>query len=581
VRTMRYALLALVATAVFPAVCLGGMNLNAWVESQAPNGRLVVVNGAITSDSSTILNWVYDWGNGTTTGYFPLAHRYPGPGSYEITVTGYDDAGNVQQVSFPHEVPELAPSDITLILATPRDFAGLRCGDSLIVGFDAYDSLGVRLPLAGRTLEYYCLTPDYLDVRVEDTTLVLTAKDLGGQDYAWGLAHAYIDGIECDSPLNIIIDKNPGSFVDGKRAYVGFYLPDTFFTASDLSSGEFLYIGDLAYGADLWTTRDKNPTQGDLPFFQAIAYAPPAYTWGGNPIGLGDSAIPTNGVPKLDAIFHEMGHNFAGACQLMNCLGIPGGFYGETVAEWYVQYDFAKILTEHSLEISPLAVDMLTDMMNQWRAYHLDAYEAYVNGGCFYNYADDATSDAAVEKIYEYCDSYGWDALRGFMDFFDHGKMADYASIVAARGGLTETNRVTFFLAALTYGFGFDVRPDFLVLNFPVNDALFTDLMALYGAGVKPPSRERGRTDRAEIYQNSPNPVTGGALISYYLPQSADVRVEIYSILGQRIASLDRGVRPAGMHTISFDGSALSPGVYFYKLTTGNQVDQRKMVIAK
>ncbi|HVP57668.1 MAG TPA: T9SS type A sorting domain-containing protein [bacterium] len=573
--------LALAVAVVLPATCFGTMSLYAWVQSQSPNGRLVQVNGAIWSDSTNVLNWVYDWGDGAATGYFPIVHRYFQPGIYQITVTGYDDAGHIEQTSFPYEVPELAPSDISLVLATPLDFAGLKCGDSVVVGFNAYDSDGVRLPLDGRTFDYYCVTPDYLDIRTQDSTLVIKAKDLGGADYAWGLAYAYIDGVECDEPLNFIIDKYPGDFTAGKRAYMGFYLPDTFFTASDLSTAEFLYIGDLAYGANLWTTRDKNPNQGNVPFFQALAYAPPAYTWGGNPIGMGDTAIPANGVPKIDQIFHEIGHNFEGANQLFNMAGGPTLFYYETVAEWYVQYDFTKILTEHSSELSQLAVDMLTNMMNQGRAYHLAAYQDYVNGGSQYNFDDFATSDAAVEKIYEYCDTYGWDALRGFQDFFDHGKMPDYAAIIAARGGLTEVNRMTFFLAALSYGFGFDVRPAFVALNFPVNNPLYADLMALYGSGVNPPGRQPGQPDHPVLYQNHPNPVIRSTAVSYYLPRSADVCLDVYNVLGQSVASLDRGERSAGMHTIAFDGSGLSAGVYFCKLTVGDQVDQRKLVIAR
>ena len=81
--------------------CLAELFLSAQVHSQSPDGKLLEVNGVIISSSGNVLGWIYDWGDGTrTTGFFPAVHRYTAAGTYTVTVTGYDDQGNVRAVTF-------------------------------------------------------------------------------------------------------------------------------------------------------------------------------------------------------------------------------------------------------------------------------------------------------------------------------------------------------------------------------------------------------------------------------------------------------------------------------------------------
>jgi hypothetical protein len=55
----------------------------------------------------------------------------------------------------------------------------------------------------------------------------------------------------------------------------------------------------------------------------------------------------------------------------------------------------------------------------------------------------------------------------------------------------------------------------------------------------------------------------------------------VYSILGQRVAILVDGRKYPGHHFTIFDASSLSAGVYFYRIVAGNQVETKKMVLAK
>ena len=84
-----------------------------------------------------------------------------------------------------------------------------------------------------------------------------------------------------------------------------------------------------------------------------------------------------------------------------------------------------------------------------------------------------------------------------------------------------------------------------------------------------------------ELMQNYPNPFNPGTQITYALPQSEFVILKVYDLLGREVATLVNGMQPQGTHNANFDASALSGGTYFYRLRVGNNVQTRKMILAK
>jgi hypothetical protein len=89
------------------------------------------------------------------------------------------------------------------------------------------------------------------------------------------------------------------------------------------------------------------------------------------------------------------------------------------------------------------------------------------------------------------------------------------------------------------------------------------------------------RPQETAIMRNYPNPFNTSTTIEYYLPEAGDICIEIYSLLGQKIARLDQTSKSAGKHSIVWDASDVSSGLYFARLR-GERVNiTRKMMLLK
>jgi hypothetical protein len=83
------------------------------------------------------------------------------------------------------------------------------------------------------------------------------------------------------------------------------------------------------------------------------------------------------------------------------------------------------------------------------------------------------------------------------------------------------------------------------------------------------------------LSQNYPNPFNPSTVINYTLSQPGFVTIKIYNTLGQEVSTLLNGQMDAGKHTLTFDASKLSSGMYLYKITAGNFTQVKKMLLAK
>jgi endoglucanase len=84
-----------------------------------------------------------------------------------------------------------------------------------------------------------------------------------------------------------------------------------------------------------------------------------------------------------------------------------------------------------------------------------------------------------------------------------------------------------------------------------------------------------------ELEQNYPNPCNPSTLIRYHVPSSGFVTLILYDLLGRQVSVLVDNTIEAGSHEVTFNGSHLPSGVYFYRLTAGSFTSIKKMLLVK
>jgi hypothetical protein len=111
------------------------------------------------------------------------------------------------------------------------------------------------------------------------------------------------------------------------------------------------------------------------------------------------------------------------------------------------------------------------------------------------------------------------------------------------------------------------------------------DVVAFVGKDAIPTSNENedlGNVTEFSLDQNYPNPFNPTTNITFSLANSSNVTLEVFNMLGQKVATLLQQERlSVGQHTQKFDASSLASGMYVYRLSTGNFVQSRKMMLIK
>ena len=104
--------------------------------------------------------------------------------------------------------------------------------------------------------------------------------------------------------------------------------------------------------------------------------------------------------------------------------------------------------------------------------------------------------------------------------------------------------------------------------------------------GISGGTDNRGQITVVRLFQNAPNPFSDQTAISYQLPKSGQVKLNVYNIAGQKVKTLVDEAQQAGSYTIKWDrhdnkGRQVSAGVYIYHLSIGDQTQTRKMIVLK
>ncbi|MCP4583394.1 MAG: T9SS type A sorting domain-containing protein [candidate division Zixibacteria bacterium] len=110
--------------------------------------------------------------------------------------------------------------------------------------------------------------------------------------------------------------------------------------------------------------------------------------------------------------------------------------------------------------------------------------------------------------------------------------------------------------------------------DYTVLDMLLDDIVGIDDYNSSMPSV-------FSIKQNYPNPFNANTTIDYGIPEDATVTIDVYDLLGRRVATLVDGFQTAGYHTISWNAGNMTSGMYFYKIQANDYVEQKSMMLLK
>lgn len=83
------------------------------------------------------------------------------------------------------------------------------------------------------------------------------------------------------------------------------------------------------------------------------------------------------------------------------------------------------------------------------------------------------------------------------------------------------------------------------------------------------------------LHQNHPNPFNPSTTICYALPKAGDLELEVFNILGQKVATLVNEHKAAGNYEVIFNAGHLASGVYYYRIQAGTFSQVRKMLLVR
>ncbi len=165
-----------------------------------------------------------------------------------------------------------------------------------------------------------------------------------------------------------------------------------------------------------------------------------------------------------------------------------------------------------------------------------------------------------------------------YMSFADDTYDAD---LIPKGGGLVCDSESAYdglyFNGAITDAIGWWVMPGMSQVYFIASDSFHG---VLSNAPVIEPGVEEDQAAFA-VYQNAPNPFNPTTSIGFVLPSAGHVSVEIYNVAGQKIDTLTNDFLSAGKHSVVWDASGYSNGVYFYTVKSGDFSKTMKMTLIK
>ncbi len=87
--------------------------------------------------------------------------------------------------------------------------------------------------------------------------------------------------------------------------------------------------------------------------------------------------------------------------------------------------------------------------------------------------------------------------------------------------------------------------------------------------------------DRFELFNNYPNPFNPTTIIRYAVAKTSHVELQVFNILGQKVATLVNTIQAPGFYEVFFGNMNLASGIYLYRIAAGKFIETKKMMLLK
>lgn len=185
--------------------------------------------------------------------------------------------------------------------------------------------------------------------------------------------------------------------------------------------------------------------------------------------------------------------------------------------------------------------------------------------------------EASRNSLFGFLRSYGQEQLLVAINT-GTGAVSDAAFTLAGAALQPGTYTLDELLSGESITLSVQAGNRIVVPALPAHGALILRLGDAIPVSAEP---EAELPARMQLHQNYPNPFNPVTQIRFELAQPAEVRLSVYNLQGQRVATLADGWHTSGSHQLAFNGSALASGLYLYRLTAAGQQLTRKMMLVK
>ena len=146
-----------------------------------------------------------------------------------------------------------------------------------------------------------------------------------------------------------------------------------------------------------------------------------------------------------------------------------------------------------------------------------------------------------------------------------------------SNGGLTWSQK--FLQSSISDIYGSYLSPNGILYAVTLLDSYIFKNASIFTTGINTVSENVPVTTR--LRQNYPNPFNPNTVIRYQLSVVSDVVIKIYDVQGKELQTLVNETLNPGTYAVTFDGTGLTSGVYYYKLISGQFTETKRMVLIK